>query len=384
MGSTDRIAIVGVGESVCGEVPDKTAWQLHADAAHAALADAGLALADVDGVFSAGVDMMHPLVLCEYLGVRPRYTDSTMTGGSVWEYYVEHAIGAIGAGLCDTALLVYASTARSDVKKRLRTGDLPPTPRGPSQFEAPYGLTLIGKYAMAARRHMHEFGTTSEQLAEISVAMNRWAQMNPRAFNHGKPITVDQVLSSRMIADPLHHLDCCLRTDGGGAVVITTEERARDLKKSPITVLGTGTASSHFTMSQWDDLTDMVARESGARAYRRAAVTPADIRFAMLYDSFTITVLLTLEALGLCAKGEGGAFVSGGALGPGGRLPINTDGGALHSNQPGMRGIFLLIEAVRQLRGECGDRQVDTGGLALVNGTGGYLSACGTVILGRN
>jgi acetyl-CoA acetyltransferase len=322
-------------------------------------------------------------VLCEYLGLRPRYTDSTMTGGSVWEYYVEHAVGAIGAGLCETALLVYASTARSDVKKRLRTGDLPPLPRGPSQFEAAYGLTLIGKYAMAARRHMHEFGTTSEQLAEISVAMNRWAQMNPKAFNRGKPITIEQVTSSRMIADPLHHLDCCLRTDGGGAVVITTEERARDLKNKPITVLGTGTASSHFTMSQWDDLTDMIARESGARAYQRAGVKPADIRFAMLYDSFTITVLLTLEALGLCKKGEGGAFVSGGALGPGGRLPINTDGGALHSNQPGMRGIFLLIEAVRQLRGECGDRQVDTGGLALVNGTGGYLSACGTVILGQ-
>ena len=379
---TQRIAIVGIGESDCGEVPDKNVWQLHADAAHAALADAGLQKRDVDGLFSAGVDMMHPLVLGEYLGLRPRYTDSTMTGGGVWEYYVEHALGAIAAGLCETALLVYASTARSDVKKRLRTGDLPPVPRGPSQFEAAYGLTLIGKYAMAARRHMHEFGTTSAELAEISVAMNRWAQKNPKAFNHGKPITVDQVIASRMIADPLRHLDCCLRTDGGGAVVITTEERARDLKKPPIVVLGTGTAQSHFTMSQWEDLTDLIARESGARAYARAGVKPSDIRFAMLYDSFTITVLLTLEALGFCAKGEGGAFVSGGTLGPGGRLPVNTDGGALHSNQPGMRGIFLLIEAVRQLRGECGERQVETGGLALVNGTGGYLSACGTVILG--
>ena len=377
-----RIAIVGIGESACGEVPDKNVWQLHADAAHAALADAGLRQQDVDGVFSAGIDLMHPLILCEYLGLRPRYTDSTMTGGGVWEYYVEHALGAIEAGLCETALLVYATTARSDVKKRLRTGDLPPLPRGPSQFEAAYGLTLIGKYAMAARRHMHEFGTTGEQLAEISVAANRWAQMNPSAFNHGKPITVEQVMASRVIADPLHALDCCLRTDGGGAVVITTEERARDLKKKPIVVLGTGTANSHFTMSQWEDLTDVIARESGARAYARAGVKPADFRFAMIYDSFTITVLLTLEALGFCAKGEGGTFVSGGTLGPGGRFPINTDGGALHSNQPGMRGIFLLVEAVRQLRGEAGDRQVETGGLALVNGTGGYLSACGTVILG--
>ena len=378
-----RIAIVGVGESEFGDVPGKNSLQLHAEAAKAALDDAGLEKKAVDGLFSAGVHMMHPLVVAEYLGLRPSYTDSTMTGGGTWEYFVEHAVGAIEAGLCETALLVYAATERSDVKKRLRTADLPPLPRGPSQFEAAYGLTLIGKYALAARRHMHQYGTTGEQLAEISVAANRWAQKNPSAFNHGRPISVEQVLSSRMIADPLHHLDCCLRTDGGGAVVITTEERARDLKKKPVAVLGTGTAHSHFTMSQWEDLTDMVARESGERAYRRAGVKPADIRLAMIYDSFTITVLLTLEALGFCKRGEGGAFVSGGTLAPGGRFPINTDGGALHSNQPGMRGIFLLIEAARQLRGESGERQVETGGLVLVNGTGGYLSACGTVILGR-
>ncbi len=377
-----QIAIVGVGESEFGEVPDKNSWQLHVDAARAALDDAGLSAKDVDGLFSAGIDMMHPLILADYTGLRPKYTDSTMTGGGVWEFYVEHAIGAIEAGLCEVALLVYATTARSDVKRKLRTGDLPPLPRGPSQFEAPYGLTLIGKYALAARRHMHEFGTTSEQLAEISVAANQWAQKNPKAFNHGKPIQVSDVLASRIIADPLHAADCCLRTDGGGAVVITTLERARDLKKRPIAVLGTGTAMSHFTMSQWEDLTDLVARQSGERAYARAGVRPSDVRFAMIYDSFTITVLLTLEALGFCGKGEAGAFVSGGTLAPGGRFPINTDGGALHSNQPGMRGVFLLVEATRQLRGEAGDRQVETGGLALVNGTGGYLSACGTVILG--
>ncbi len=378
-----RVAIVGVGESDLGAIPDKNFLQLHMQAARAALDDCGLSHRDVDGVFTAGTHvMMHPLLVCEYLGLHPRYTDSTMTGGGVWESYVEHAIGAIEAGLCETALLVYGATEAADVKKRIRTGDLAPPPRGPSQFEAAYGLTLIGKYALAARRHMHRYGTTPGDLAEISVAMNRWAQKNPKAYNHGKPITVEDVLGSRMIADPLHRLDCCLRTDGGGAVVITTEERARNLKKKPIAVLGTGSASSHFTMSQWEDLTDFVARESGERAYRRAGVAPSDIRFAMIYDSFTITVLLSLEALGFCAKGEGGAFVRGGALGPGGRFPINTDGGALHASQPGMRGIFLLIEAVRQLRGECGERQVETGGLALVNGTGGYLSACGTVILG--
>lgn len=378
-----RIVIVGVGEPDGGSTPDATALGLHMQAARAALDDAGLSPRDVDGVFSAGTHvMMHPLLLCEYLGLRPRYTDSTMTGGGVWEYYVEHAVGAIEAGLCEVALLAYGSTERSDVKRKVRTGDLAAVPRGPSQFEVPYGLTLIGKYALAARRHMTEFGTTSAQLAAVSVAMNRWAQKNPRAFNHGKPITVEDVLESRVIADPLHQLDCCLRTDGGGAVVITTAERARDLRKKPVRVLGTGSASTHFSMSQWDDVTDLAARESGARAYERAGVRPSDIRFAMIYDSFTITVLLTLEALGLCARGEGGAFAADGALGPGGRLPVNTDGGALHCSQPGMRGVLLLVEAVRQLRGECGERQVPGLDLALVNGTGGYLSACGTVILG--
>ncbi|MGH7857356.1 MAG: acetyl-CoA acetyltransferase [Candidatus Binatia bacterium] len=377
-----KLAIVGVGESAGGLVPDRTSLQLHVEAARAALDDAGLGPRDVDGLFSAGVHMLHPLIVCEYMGLEPRYTDSTMTGGGVWEYFVEHAIGAIEAGLCETALLVYGATEASDVRKGLRTGDLAPLPRGPSQFEAPYGLTLIGKYALAARRHMAEFGTTSEQLAEVSVAANRWAQKNPRAYNHGKPITVEDVLSSRMIADPLHRYDCCLRTDGGGAVVLTTEERARDLRKKPIRVLGAGSANSHFSISQWEDLTDLVARESAARAFGRAGVKPSDVRFAMIYDSFTITALLGIEALGFCEKGEGGAFVADGTLAPGGRFPINTDGGALHCSQPGMRGIFLLIEAVRQLRRECGERQVEGIELAAVNGTGGYLSACGTVILG--
>ncbi len=377
-----RICIVGVAESDFGSVPDKSALQLHQQAARAACADAGLTKNDIDGLFSCGGDGMHPLQLAEYLGMRPSYVDSTQVGGSSWEFFVEHAVAALQAGMCTVALLAYGSTARSDLKRRLRTGDLPPAPRGPSQFEAPYGLTLIGKYALAARRHMHEYGSTSRQLAEVAVTANRWAQLNPKAFLHGKPLTVDDALKTRMIADPLRQTDCCLRTDGGGAVILTTEERARDLRQRPIRVLGTGEAISHLHMSQWDDMPDLVAGQSGQRALQQAGVTARDIDVLQVYDAFTIMVLLTLEALGFCGRGESGALVESGALAPGGKLPTNTDGGGLASNHPGMRGLFLLIEATRQLRGECGPRQVPNARLALCNGTGGYLSSCGTVVLG--
>lgn len=376
------ICIVGVAESDCGSVPDKSALQLHQQAARAACADAGLKKEDIDGLFSCGGDGMHPLQLAEYLGMRPAYVDSTQVGGSSWEVFVAHALAALQAGMCNVALLAYGSTARSDMKRRLRTGDLPPAPRGPAQFEAPYGLTLIGKYALAARRHMHEYGTTSRQLAAVAASANRWAQLNPQAFTHGKPLTVEDALKTRMIADPLRQADCCLRTDGGGAVLLTTAERARDLRKKPVRVLGTGEAISHLHMSQWDDMPDLIAAQSGRRAFERAGVTPQDIDLLEIYDAFTIMVLLTLEALGFCGRGESGRLVESGALAPGGRLPTNTDGGGLAANHPGMRGIFLLIEATRQLRGECGARQVPKAQLAVCNGTGGYLSSCGTVVLG--
>jgi len=377
-----KVVIAGVAESRFGEVPDATALQLHQEAAALALADAGLQPSDVDGLFSCGADIMHPLILGEYLGIRPGYADGTQVGGSSWEFFVHHAVGAIESGLCDVALLDYATTSRSDVKRRIRSANVAIDARGPAQFESAYGHTVIGRHAMAATRHMYEFGTTSEQLAEIAVQTRFNASHNPLAM-YRDPITVSDVLASREICSPLHMLDCCIRSDGGGAVVLVAADRVPDLPKKPVWILGAGEATSHHTMSEWEDFTESPARRSAERAFGMAGVKPDDIDVLQVYDSFTITVLLTLEALGLCKKGEGGAFVSGGALGPGGRLPINTDGGALHSNQPGMRGIFLLIEAVRQLRGECGDRQVDTGGLALVNGTGGYLSACGTVILGE-
>jgi len=361
-------------------LPDRTALQLHQQAAKRALDDAGLTKDDVDGLFSCGEEWSHALQLAEYLGLRPAYVDSTQVGGASWEIFVEHAVGALSAGLCSVALLVYGSTSRSEVRRRGHDGAS--GARGPAQFEAPYGLTLIGKYALVARRHMHEFGTTRRQLAAVAVAMNRWAQRNPNAFHHGKPLSVDAALQTPLIADPLRRADCCLRTDGGGAVILTTDERARDLRQKPVHVLGTGEAISHLHIAQGEDLTDLAAAQAGRQAMQRAGVGPRDIDVLQTYDAFTIMVLLALEALGFCGRGEGGAFVESGALAPGGQLPTNTDGGALACSHPGTRGVFLLIEATRQLRGECGARQVPQAQLALCNGIGGYVSSCGAVVLG--
>lgn len=378
-----RVAIVGVAESEFGTVPHKTAFQLHTDASVAAIEDAGLEKGDIDGLFSCGGGAMFPLELGEYLGLQPKYIDSTQVGGSTWELFVQHAVAAIQTGQIEVALLAYGSTARSDVKRGLRLADLPPAGRGPGQFENVHGPTLISKYAMAAMRHMHEFGTTSEQLAKVAVDTRYNASLNPLA-TFRDPITIEDVLNSRMICDPLHKLDCCIRTDGGGALLLTHEDRARSLRKRPVWVLGVGGAQSHLSMSQWPDFTDLCARESARIALGQAGVTIHDIDVFEIYDSFTITVLLTLEALGLCEKGASGEWVMDGKLRVDGSHPTNTDGGGLSCNQPGMRGLFLLIEATRQLRGEAGERQVrhKPVRLALCNGTGGYLSSCGTVVLG--
>jgi acetyl-CoA acetyltransferase len=379
---TRRVCVVGVAESEFGTVPDKTAFQLHTDAAVAALEDAGLDRSEIDGLFSCGGGQMFPLELGEYMGLQPSYIDSTQVGGSTWELFVQHALAAIECGQIEVALLAYGSTARSDVKRGARMGDLPPMGRGPAQFENVHGPTLISKYAMAARRHMHEFGTTGEQMAQVAVDTRYNASLNPLA-TFREPISIDDVLQSRWIAEPLHKLDCCIRTDGGGALILTTEERARSLRRRPVRVLGVGGAQSHLSMSQWADFTDLAARRSAQTALSQAGVSVQDIDVFEIYDSFTITVLLTLEALGLCGRGEGGPFVMDGKLRVDGALPTNTDGGGLSCNQPGMRGLFLLIEATRQLRGEAGARQVaGDPTLALCNGTGGYLSSCGTVILG--
>ncbi|MHB8511892.1 MAG: acetyl-CoA acetyltransferase [Actinomycetota bacterium] len=376
-----KVAIAGVAESRFGEVPDATALQLHQEAAALALADAGLTHNDVDGLFSCGADLMHPIVLGEYLGLRPGYVDGTQVGGSAWEFYVHHAVGAIESGLCDVALLNYATTSRSDVKRKVRSANIAIEARGPAQFESAYGHTVIGRHAMAATRHMHEFGTTSEQLAEIAVQTRANASRNPLAM-YRDPLTIEDVLKSREICTPLHMLDCCIRSDGGGAVVLVAEDRVAGLKKKPVWVLGAAEQTSHHTMSEWEDFTESPARFSAERAFGMAGVKPSEIDVCEVYDSFTITVLLTLEALGFCGKGEGGAFVEGGRLLIDGDLPTNTDGGGLSSNHPGMRGLFLVIEATRQLRGEADGRQVSDAKLAAVNGTGGWFSSTGTLVLG--
>jgi acetyl-CoA acetyltransferase len=376
-----KVAIAGVAESRFGEVPDATALQLHVEAATGALADAGISRDEVDGLFSCGADLMHPIVLGEYMGLRPGYVDGTQVGGSSWEFFVHHAVGAIESGLCDVALLAYATTSRSDLKRKIRSANVAIEARGPAQFESAYGHTVIGRHAMAATRHMHEFGTTSEQLAEIAVQIRQNASRNPLAM-YRDPLTVADVVGSRLICSPLHMLDCCIRSDGGGAVVLVSEERAKDLPKPPVWVLGAGETVSHHTMSAWEDFTESPARRSAERAFGMAGVKPDEIDVLQVYDSFTITVLLTLEAMGFCGKGEGGGFVEGGRLTIDGELPTNTDGGGLSSNHPGMRGLFLVIEAARQLRGEASGRQVADAKLGAVNGTGGWFSSTGTLVLG--
>ena len=377
-----QAAIVGVAESDLGHTPDKTVLQLQHQAARAALEDAGLGFGDVDALFCAGGWAWAPnLMLAEYLGIRPKYTDSTNIGGSSFEAHVGHATAGIKAGLFEVALITYGSTQRSD-RSRNRGGY---TFKLTEQYEPSFGLPMpVGAYALAATRHMYEYGTTSEQLAEVAVATRKWAAMNEKAMMR-EPITIEDVLNSRWVAEPLHLLDCCLVTDGGGAVVVTTAGRARNTRKTPVWVLGHGEAHTHNTIANMPDLaTHQAAVISGRNAFAMAGLTPAEIDVAEIYDSFTITVIMTLEALGFCGRGEGGAFVSGQRTAPGGPFPMNTNGGGLSYCHPGMYGIFLLIEATRQLRGECGPRQVEDARIALAHGTGGVLSSGATVILGKD
>ena len=384
MGSlTRKAAIVGTGLSDLGHTPDKTSLQLIAQATNRALDDAGLKKSDIDGLFSAGWITMESIMVAEYLGIHPVYSDNTLPGGSAFEFHVEHAVAAISAGLCETALICYAETPLSDRKRRISRSFTTGNPHEPEeQFEIPYGQWVpIPTYALAAKRHMYQYGTTSEQLAEIAVAARKWASLNPLASMRD-PLTVQDVLRSPMLSTPLRLFDCCLVSDGGGAVIITSAERAKNLSKKPVWVLGTGEAHTHRSISGMPDLTVTPAKISGARAFSMAGVAPSDIDVLQLYDSFTITVLMQLEDLGFCAKGEGGSFVEGARLAPGGAQPANTGGGGLSCLHTGMFGIFLLIEGASQLWGECGDRQVASAKLALCNGVGGNLASSGTVILG--
>lgn len=369
--------IVGASTFGIGRCPGVSAVDMAAKASLLALADAGLTLADVDALYtSAPFEALGGMELAEYLGITPKVTDCNRTGGSAFEVYVQQAALALAAGLIDCALIAYGANPASNPPKSVGM-------TRPSPWEAPYQpLAPISSYALATSRHMCQYGTTREHLAAVAVAARAWAQLNPEAAVRD-PLTIDQVLSARMVSTPLTVRDCCLFNDGAAAIVMVRADRARDLRKAPVPVLGAAHAVTHREISGMPDLTRTGAVFSGAQAFAQASVTAAEIRLAMLYDAFTITPILFLEDLGFCAKGEGGAFVAGGAIAPGGRLAVNTNGGGLSCVHPGMYGLFLLVEAVRQLRGEAGDRQVPDLDLAVAHGNGGVLSSQATVVLGR-
>jgi acetyl-CoA acetyltransferase len=379
------VCVVGVGLSDGPVTPDMTGIMLEAQAFRRALDDAGLETSDVDGLASAGYGGMHEVMLAEYLGLRPRWLESTSCGGSSFEFHTMHAYRAIQAGDVDTVAIVYGNNQLSASGRTLGTGG--GGGRGgfamplPMAYEFPTGLTLVGAYAMAAQRHMHEYGTTPEQLASIAVQVREHASRNPHAM-YRDPITVDDVLSSKLVADPLHKLDCCVISDGGCCIVLTTEDRARTLAHRPVYVRGAAGATTHHSIQGMTDMTATAAAVSGPKAFAEAGITPADVDVFQMYDSFTYTVLVVLEDLGFAPKGEGGRFVADGNLRIGGALPTNTDGGGLSCTHPGMRGLFLLCEATRQLRGAAGDSQVAGAEIAVAHGSGGWLSTQGTVVLG--
>ena len=372
--------IVGAYEHPGRNLPDKTIPQIHAEIAVGALKDAGLSLKDVDGFFSDAMGLgMGVVSIAEYLGLKLSYMDSTESGGSSYLCHVGHAATAIAEGKCKVALVSLAGKGRGGPTRYSEAPEL--------GFEAPFGPVTVAWYALAARRHMYEFGTTSEQLAEIKVAASHHAQYNPDAVLK-KKVSVEEVINSPLVADPLHRLDACVITDGGGAVVLVSPEVARDLPRQKVKILGHGEAPKH-TNNGRIDLTYTGAVWSGPRAFEEAGVTHSDIDYASIYDSFTITVLLQIEDLGFCEKGKGGQFVMDGALqSPGGKLPFNTDGGGLANNHPANRGgMTKIIEAVRQLRGEARPEvQVPDCEIAMAHGTGGSIGSrmgSSTLILGR-
>ncbi|MES2534938.1 MAG: acetyl-CoA acetyltransferase [Pseudomonadota bacterium] len=371
------VAIVGAAESDLGLVADgMSALDLMAQATVRALDDCGLSLHDVDGVFAVATQTrMATMGLCEYLKIQPRYHDVTYMGGSSYMTLVAHAQAAIEAGLCEVAVITYASTQRSAGRNNVVLRENNP-------YESPFRPVLpASAYALAASRHMHLYGTTREQLAEVAVAARQWALLNPAAWEK-EALTIEQVLDARMVSHPLTVRDCCLVTDGGGAIVLVSAERARDLKKKPAYVLGVGEWLSHLSISNMPELTETGALQSGQAAYAMAGLTPGEIDVVELYDAFTINTILFLEDLGFCPKGEGGRFVMNGAIAPGGALPVNTNGGGLSFCHPGQYGLHLLIEATRQLRGEGGARQAAGCETAIAHGSGGVLSSQSTVILG--
>jgi acetyl-CoA acetyltransferase len=378
---TPAVAIVGAAESDLG-VTRRSVLGLQTQAITRALDDAGLTSRDVDGLATTGVSRFSTTQLAEYLGIQPSWVDSTYTGGAAFEMFVARAAQAIEAGQAEVVVVSFASNQRSAASRSLSGALEAHTPE--AQFEAPYGpLYPISHYAMAAAAYLHRYGATREQLAEVAVAAREWARLNPVAYRYGAgSLTVDDVLSAPVVSTPLTKADCCLVTDGGGAVVLTSSERARDLARPAVSVLGYGEVSTNTSMAWPDDLATSAAAPAANRAFAMAGLKPADVDVVEVYDSFTITVLLTLEALGFCEPGQAAAFIQSGQIRPGGGLPLNTSGGGLSYCHPGQFGVLLLVEAVRQLRGECGDRQVPGAEVALAHGTGGIFSTHATVLLG--
>jgi acetyl-CoA acetyltransferase len=370
-----RAAIAGLATFGVGEMPGYTSMELTVQAALDAVGDAGLTLPEVDALFICQPDdFFAGLSFAEYLGIQPRYTDNNRTGGSAFMSHMAVAALMLEAGYIDCALIAYGSNQRSNGGKLA-------TKITSNAWDAPYApLFPLTSYALAAARHMHQFGTSREDLAAVALAARAWANTNPEAFAKG-PLTMEDCLSARMISTPLSVRDCCLVTDGAAAIVMTRTDRARDLAQAPVPILGAAAATWWNSVAQAKDVTVTAAKESGARAMAMAGVSPSDIQTAQLYDAFTINTILFLEDLGFCAKGDGGPFVASGAISPGGSLPVNTNGGGLSCCHPGMYGLFAVIEAARQIRGTAAN-QLPGIDLALAHGNGGTLSSQATVVLG--
>jgi len=376
-----KTAVVGVGQAGLGQARGFSEQEVLAQAAMAAIADAGLSLKDIDGITTcSSLSPMWAMSVVEYLGIRPTFLDSTMIGGSSYVAHLLPAMHALSSGQCSAVLVCYGSTQRT---AKFNRADLTRVRKSidPQPYETPYDPPLpAAAYALAASRHMHQYGTTRKQLSEVAVAARKWAQLNPEATMR-EPLSLADVEAARPVCEPFTVRDCCMVSDGAGAFVLTRADRARDCAKPPVYVMGNATAVWNRQVSSMHDLTVTAALESGKRCYEMAGVSAKDMDLAMLYDAFTINTILFLEDLGFCRKGEGGAFVDDGAIAPGGRLAVNTNGGGLSCVHPGMYGVFLMVEAVRQLRGECGARQLKDPNLALVHGNGGTLSSQSTAIL---
>ena len=377
-----KVAVAGVGQAGLGQANGFSEMEILVQAAHRAVSDAGLTMQDIDGITTASVaSTMWVMPVIEHLGIKPTFIDSTMIGGSSFVAHLMPAIHALESGQCNAVLVCYGSTQRTSTLSRAVIGNMRKQ-MDPQPYESPYNpLNPLSSYALVAARHMHDYGTTRENLAEVAVAARKWAQLNPEALMRD-PLSIEDVLNSKMVSDPLTVRDCCLVTDGAGAFVLVRADRAKSLKQKPVYILGNSTAIWNRQISSMHDLTVTAAQQSGRIAFEMAQVKPSDIDVVELYDAFTINTILFLEDLGFCKKGEGGAFVSGGRIAPGGELPVNTNGGGLSCTHPGMYGIFIMIEAVRQLRGSCDERQVKDAKLAVVHGNGGTLSSQSTAILG--